>query len=334
MADIGFLIIGAQKAGSSSLFEYMRRHPQVHMPPEKGLNYFNMDRIHERGWQWYAAAMMRGAAPDAVCGEATVEYINGTPFGDLAQNEREVGWPLRRPTGESPIPETVPRRIRSALPDVKLVCVLRDPVSRAYSHYRMEVLERSETRTFEEAIDDLMEPAAMARARDVPTRTTAYLTNGEYYRGLAGFLNVFPEEQLLVIFSDELADDPLETLTTVFEFIGVASDFVPENLETRYRQAAVQQRIPGLNLNAWQARLANVLPARAAWHVVPERRRATIDRAYNAMNYRVAMWNARRGIADPGMSEAVRARLIEHYRPEGEALGALLRKDVPWLASW
>jgi Sulfotransferase domain len=332
MSYIGFLVIGAQKAGSSSLFEYMRRHPQIHIPAEKGVNFFNMDRIYRRGFDWYSAMMLRDAPSGAVCGEATVEYMNGTPFGDIAYNERVD--PLAGEAQDEPLVEIVPRRIKQSLPDVKLVCVLRDPVERAYSHYRMEVLEKVERRSFEQAVDDLLESQAMERARAVPQRDNGYIANGEYYRGLAGFLRVFPVEQLLVLFSDHLAKEPVDTLAKTFSFIGVDATFVPDNIDTRYREGALKQRIPGLNLNRWQTRLSDAASARALWHAIPARPRASVDRAYRVANYRVAMWNAQRGVTDDGMSSEVRRKLIAHFRPDSEALADMLGAPVPWLDAW
>ena len=331
MPRIEFLIIGAQKAGSSSLFEYIRRHPQIHMPAEKGLNFFNTPRGYERGQDWYERRMLHGAGADCACGEATVEYVNGTPFGDLVENERTDRPPIEDGVA---LAETVPRRIKAALPHVRLICVLRDPVARAYSHYRMEMLERIESRTFDQTVEELLAPAAIRRARIAPRRTRDYIANGEYHRGLSAYMRVFAREQLEVIFSDELASDPAGTIARVFAFVGVSADFVPENLDTRYRQAAVRQRVPGLNLNIWQARVAGIAPVRAAWHALPPRGRALADRSYNAANYRVAMWNAQRGVPDTGISPSARANLVEHYRPEGEALSELLGVRVPWLKAW
>jgi hypothetical protein len=328
---IQFLIIGAQKAGSSSLFEYMRRHPEIHMPAEKGLNFFNTERMYERGFQWYETRMLHGAAEQCACGEATVEYINGTPFGDLAANARSDP-PAVGDTQE--LAETVPRRIRAALPQVRLLCVLRDPVARAHSHYRMELLERVESRSFDRAVQELLTPEALRRERVAPRRTGDYVVNGEYHRGLSAYLRVFDRAQLEVIFSEELAADAPATLARVFAFTGVRADFVPENLDIRYREAAVRQRIPGLNLNIWQARAAGIAPVRAAWHALPARGRALAERSYSALNYRMAMWNAQRGVPETAISPGARAQLIEHYRPEGEALSEMLGITVPWLESW
>jgi len=323
---IGFLIIGAPKAGTTSLFEYMRVHPEIHMPAEKEIYFFNMDRTYSRGWAWYEERMFRNAPADAVCGEATTEYLSGVPY---FEDEAVDGLGSRQE-----LEEVIPRRIREALPDVRLVCVLRDPVKRSYSHYRMMALGRDDPRSFEDAIDELITPSALEHARRSRSRLNGYIVNGEYARLLAAYLRVFPREQIKVILSDDLALRPEETLADVFDFIGVSDDFVPENLRTRYRQAAVKQRIPGLNLVAWQARLAQVGPARATWHAFPTVLRRRLDSAYNVTNYRVEMWNAWRGAAGEDMPPHVRAALVAHFQDDSEALGDLLGRQIPWLASW
>ena len=332
MSNIRFLIIGAQKSGTTSLFEYLRCHPGIHMPPEKEIGFFHVARCYRRGWESYLAAVTHGAARDAVCGEASVGYMSGTPFGDIVENEHWSASVSLRCSGQ--LEEIVPRRIKKLLPEVRLICVLRDPVTRAYSHYRMEVLDKVESRSFEAAIDQALEPKAMAHARMAPTRRNSYVVNGEYGRILGGFLRVFPSEQLLVVTSDELSERPSETLAGVFEFIDVAGDFVPANLSTRYREAAVEQRITGLNLYDWQIKLARVPVARAIWRALPDSACRRVDRTYNAASYNIVMWNARRGVGSGDVPPLVRERLIAHFRPDSEALGDMLERDMPWLKTW
>jgi hypothetical protein len=333
MAHIGFLIIGAQKAGTSSLFEYLRRHPQVHIPPEKETFFFSEDRKFRRGWDWYSETMLRNSPAEAVCGEASTAYMSGTPVSgafDRAQDSLPAhSEPSETHTARA---DVVPRRIKHFLPDVKLICVLRDPVARAFSHYQMTVMERAESRSFDEAIRDLLAPGALDEARVAPTRTNAYVVNGEYGRVLAGYLRTFPRTQLLVIFSDELAAEPAATLARAFEFIGVAPDFVPDNLHTRYRAAATKQRIPGLDLHTWRLAAARVRPARALWRALPYRIRDVLDRAFYVIGYRVGLWNARRGTGAVGkeMSPDARRALIAHYRPDSEALSQLIGSEAPW----
>jgi hypothetical protein len=332
VTEIGFLVIGAAKAGTTSLFEYMRLHPRLHMPPEKEVYFFNIDRNYRRGLDWYRETVCRDAPAGAICGEATAEYLSGIPYAAGAE-DRDLA-PSNGAADPVELEETIPRRIRAALPDVRLICVLRDPVERAYSHYRMMALGGVDSRSFEAAVEELLEPETLARSRVARTRLNGYVVNGEYARLLAGYLRVFPREQLKAILSEELLERPAETVADLFDFIGVTSELVPENVGTRYREAAVRQRIPGLNLVTFQTGLARLGVARRLWHALPDRPRNTIDRAYNVVNYRVEMWNALRGEAGDDIPEHVRDRLVAHYRADSEALAEMLGREVPWLASW
>lgn len=329
MPEIGFLIVGAPKAGTTSLFEYMRTHPEIHMPAEKELYFFNVDRNYRRGWDWYERTVTRSAPPHAVCGEATTEYISGAPYLDPGDTAPEDDA-----TSSAPLEQLIPRRIKRALPDVRLICVLRDPVRRAYSHYRMMVLNRIESRSFGDAVADLTSPEGLVRSKQVRTRSNGYVVNGEYARLLDGFLSVFPLAQLKVVFSDDLATRPAETVADVFRFVGVTGDFLPETIGTRYREAAVQERVPGLNLIAWQLGIARSGLARSLWHALPDRMRSSVDRAYNVANYRVEMWNGRRGVPDHDFPADVHRALVQHYLPDSTRLATMLNREVPWLADW
>lgn len=332
MSKIGFLIIGAQKGGTTSLFEYMRRHPQIHMPPEKEIEFFNRDHVFGRGWDWYLSRVTRGAPPSVVCGEASTYYMSGRP-GDVLGDGGEASLGRSGELGSvGSLEEVIPRRIMQLLPEVKLMCVLRDPVERACSAHRMMTLAHTESRSFDVVIDRLLVPDVLDEARAVPTMTNGYVVMGEYARILAGFLRVFPPQQLKVIFTNELADRPAEVLASVFDFVGVRDDFVPDNLDSRYREGAVEERIPGLHLVRWQADLARKSSVRRLWHALPKRVRWSIDRA----SYHAVMWNAKRGgaVDDNDMSQSVRERLRSHFRPDGEALEELIGRRVPWLSAW
>jgi hypothetical protein len=327
--EVGFLIIGAPKAGTTSLFEYMRLHPQLHMPPEKEIYFFNMDRNYRRGLEWYLNTVTRDAPEDALCGEATTEYLSGVTYADAPD-----GPPDPKAADVQALEEAIPRRIAQALPDVRLICLLRDPVERACSHHRMMALGGDEPRSFEAAVDELLDPAALERARRTRTRLNGYIVNGEYARLLAGFLRVFPRSQIKALFTEELQRRPAETLTDLFDFLGVSTEFVPGNVGTRYREAAVKQRVPGFNLVAFQGNLARLDVARKMWHALPSRSRDAIDRAYNVVNYRVEMWNALRGEVRDEMPVGVRDRLIAHFRPDSEELEEVLGREAPWLGQW
>jgi Sulfotransferase domain len=336
MSNIHFLIIGAQKAGTTSLFEYMRRHPQIHMPADKELSFFNVERNYRRGKNWYLSNTLRNAPAGAVCGEASVGYMRGTPLGDLGDLTSEAARELAAKfTDSQSLEDVVPQRIKEMLPHVRLICVLRDPVARAHSHYRMEVLNKVEHRTFDQAITQLMEPQMLAHSRIAPTGNSSYVVNGEYFRIISAFLRFFKRDQLLAIFSDDLVDRGGDVLRSVFEFVEVTPDYLPDNMGARYRTAATERRIPGLDLSAWQTAVARVGPARFVWHALPRPMRERIDRSYRTARFRVAVWNAKRGsIENDGISDTTRDMLVAHYRRDSEALAQLLEVNIPWLAAW
>jgi hypothetical protein len=332
MSELGFLIIGAQKAGTTSLFEYIRRHPQIYMPAEKEVYFFNSDQAYRRGRDWYLSTMLKGAPAGSVCGEATAQYMAGVPYRD-ATDKQQLDKEADADDSHRP-EEIVPRRIYELFPDVKLICVLRDPVARAYSHYRMAALSRTESRSFDEVVAQLTEPSILERARIAHTYTDDYIILGEYARILAGFLRIFSREQLMIIFSSDLEQRPTETLASVFRFIGVQTDFVPDNLDTRYLAAAVKQRIPGLNLFVWKSKIARLRTARALWHALPASVHRSIGRTYSVSAYRLQLWNARRDAARDDMTASARTQLITHFRPDSEALRDLLNMEIPWLEDW
>ncbi len=330
MATISFLLIGAQKAGTTSLFEYMRRHPDIYMPPEKEIPFFEADRMYQRGFEWYTDRVLHAAPDGALCGAASVGYMTGTPFRDIPLDT----WDPNQLPQDEQIEDVIPRRIRGALPDVKLLCVLRDPVERALSHYRMAVLDGLESRSFDTAIARLMEPHVMEHARSVATGHNGYVVRGEYGRILGGFLRVFPRDQLMVTCSADLANNPESILPNIFSFVDASPDFVPDNLGQRYRAAAVQQRVRGLNLNHWRARLARIQSVRKLWNRAPAGPRGAIGRATTVASYRFELWNARRDLPRPDMDASVRQALIAHFRSDSEALSASLGLDLPWLETW
>jgi hypothetical protein len=192
------LIIGAQKAGTTALYAWLRRHPAVAGPSWKEVNYF--DRRFTKGERWY-----RGNFPRTRDAAAVLEASTGYLFHPLA-----------------------PKRTKALLPDVRLVALVRDPVGRAYSHYQHEVALGREPLSFEEAVDReedrmrgeldrmLADPAYFSYA----WWNYTYLARGRYMEQLERWLGVFPAEQILVVHSRDLATDPAGTYASVLAHVG------------------------------------------------------------------------------------------------------------------
>lgn len=186
-----FVIAGVQKCGTTSLFRAMRRHPAFKPPSAKELHYF--DRFYERGPSWYAE-QFPDTKPGQLTGEATPAYSYGTTARD---------------------------RLISDLPDVPVIMILRDPVSRAYSHYWHSRRNVETLPTFEDAI--AAEPERMRTAGWRNRARWSYLDRGHYLRDLLPLSDAYGD-RLLIQTLEELAADPQTEIARAMRHVGLDPD--------------------------------------------------------------------------------------------------------------
>lgn len=330
--ELDFIVIGAQKAGTTTLYEYLRRHPEICMPAGKEAPYFSKEAARCRGWDIYLGKHFGLANPECRWGTATPQYMFGAVYD-------EVNMPI--PTPGLSNEHAVPLRIREQLPDVRLIAILRDPAERTYSHHLMTTLSGLETRPFDETIEELLSPDALEDARLHPHETNAYVVWGEYGRILRGYLDVFPKPQILVVSTDELEHAVEGLLRRLYGFIGVAPDFVPDNLGARYRVGAERARFDWLSLYgraspyAIQRSLARMKPVRAIWRALPARGHQRLDAAFADLAYHIGLWNRspRGQAATLSPNPITMRRLREHFVEDGRELSSMLHRDFPWQAT-
>jgi hypothetical protein len=320
---LDFVVVGAQKSGTTTLFEYLRRHPEIYLPPGKEAPFYSDDVAWEGGWDLYVQRNFAAARDDEQWGTVTPQYLYGSLTRTVAPDALED---VLRPE------LLVPERIASHSPGALLVAVLRDPVERAYSHYRMEVLRETEHRSFEVVVDELLRPEQLERSRRRPTETTAYVTNGEFGRLLAPYVELFGRDRLLVCFASDLATEPADTLASVLHFLGVDDTFRPANLGERYRVGGSRRRLRRLDLHRLEGSVARNRGARAAWHALPPAVRARVDRTFKEAAYQVDVRNRVTSADAPSADPAAEAstRLREHFAADRELLSSLLGYEPPW----
>ena len=320
---VDFIVIGAQKAGTTSLFEHLKRHPEISLPAGKEAPYFSHDAAYARGWKNF---MTKAAFGDPSCKWGTVSplYMVGGVYEPLGAHDGHYDE------------RTVPSRIQEHLPDVRMIAILRDPVDRAFSHYRMMVMNGFERRSFDEAIRGLLHPAALDSSRRQPEETAGYVTWGEYGRILAGYFDVFVSEQILVIFTDELERAPERLLYRVHEFLGVTPGLLPDNLRTRYRVGGSERRISWLSPHrtpspqGLQRNMERNVIARKLWHGLPDASRRRMRRSYEAVGHRIDLWNRRDSENAVRPSEEAAALLRTHFAQDTARLAALIEAEPPW----
>ncbi|QDS96074.1 Sulfotransferase domain protein [Roseimaritima multifibrata] len=172
-----FIVVGAAKAGTTTLFDYLRRDSRVFLPDRKELFFFSKDSVYEKGIGWYCDQFATARASQ-LCGEITPSY---------------TVWPRYS--------EALPR-IKRHLPRARLIYIMRNPVDRAWSHYRM--------------VNGTSWPLG-----DRPPDDEGFAQPSEYMTQIRRILEFFDRAQLLPLLFDDLVRDPQSCCSEIQRFIGL-----------------------------------------------------------------------------------------------------------------
>jgi hypothetical protein len=324
---LDFLGIGASKAGTTSLHEYLRTHPQLWLPEAKEQPFFTNDDAYGEGWETFAAVAFHGAPPGRRYGKITPHYMGGP-----------VTWhDATAAAATEPATAVTARRIAEQFPDVKLIAMVRDPVERTISSYWQTTVLGDDHRSLNEALADELSEEALEAARTRPTRSHQHIVAGEYGRGLEAYLRFFPRDQLFVGSTAVLADDPMAVLRDLCRFLGVDDAHVPPNLGVRYQVRGTGHRSRVL---ATLPRVVKETPGlRHAWSALPDRTRAGARAQLRTLAHRL---ERRTPVRHDGMDErpdpALIGRLQRHFAPDVALLETLVGPvpgvtDLPWVSA-
>src|SRR5436305_3956146 len=204
-----FLIIGTQRGGTTSLYHYLQAHPCLQATTTKEVHFF--DRKYHKGLMWY-----RGHFP-TVWEKVRTQQVQKQAFVTGEASPSYLFHPH------------VYKRVAQALPQVKLIVLLRNPVDRAYSQYYHSIELGHESRSFEEAIREEQESSGQEREKILKDehyqsyayKHHSYLTRGIYVDQLQAWMNFFPREQFLILKSEDFYADPTATLKKVYAFLNL-----------------------------------------------------------------------------------------------------------------
>ena len=219
-----FVVIGAKRGGTTSLYNYLLEHPAVQplFPGRqhiKGVHYF--DSEFGRGLRWYRShfpleigghRVARPVVSPAIAGEASPYYL----FHPLAAE-----------------------RLANDFPDVRLIVLLRDPVERAYSHFKERTHHGGETLSFEEALNaeegrlrgEAERIVAEPGYRSMEHENHSYVAQGRYLDMLPRWFKLYPREQFHIVASEDFYADPERRVNEVWSFLGLP----PHKLVSRKR---------------------------------------------------------------------------------------------------
>ena len=203
-----FLVIGAPKCGTTSLFYYLRQHPDIYLPLRKELHYFAYSQLRERSF---------GPGDEAVLLSLCATWK------DYKNHYKQAG--LQPAVGEvSPsylYYSDVSGRIQAELGEVKIIVILRDPVEKAYSQYMHMIRERREPLGFYEALQ-----AEGVRRENKWSDIWSYAESSLYSNRLQKYISVFGRENVKALLFEDLANHPQKVLADVFRFLGIDTSFL------------------------------------------------------------------------------------------------------------
>ncbi|MGF1499202.1 MAG: sulfotransferase domain-containing protein [Elainellaceae cyanobacterium] len=288
-----FLVIGAAKAGTTTIFEYLCKHPQVFIPHWKEVSFFALDHLYGRGLEWYASCFS-DAGPNQVCGEASTRYSR------LEQH-----------------PKTLERMV-PVLKDPKFIYILRHPVDRAYSFYVYRFKgakhkpELAVPDTFEETIETVDE----------------FLDSSNYMAQIERYLQYYPRESFLFLLMEDLIRDPAGVMGQIFSFIGVDDQVdvvgatpIASNKASDYPEWYVQSQLlePIKSLPLVQE-VSKAFPK--------DLRQNLRNSVYKVLKkYRYRQW-AEEQYLPPPMRPETRQMLLERFEEPNRRLSEFLGRDL------
>lgn len=289
---IDFLVIGAQKSGTTSLFKYMQEHPSLYLPAQKEINFFADEDKYSKGAEWYINTYFSGADDRKLWGEVSPHYMAY---------------------------RCSPARIHRTFPEAKLVAILRNPVDRAYSNYNHVVRKGAETRAFHEVIAD------QSKTRfHLPETTSGDLWKhyvigfGLYGQALKQYLHYFDREQIFLLFQEDLLSDPQNVIVRLFDFLGADSSYEPKHLDKKYHKGGVK-RFVGLEQRILRHRALKKLIKSL---LVSESNLASARFWFEQFNIKPVEYE--------GISPEERRFLTETYMEDVQLLKHLFSLNTPW----
>ena len=209
-----FLVFAVGRAGTTSLFEGIMEHPDTYRPSTREIYFF--DYKYNHGLGWYKGHFPSSFKKWVITKIKKRKFVTGETHG------RILLYPH------------APKRVKQNNPNVKLIALLRNPIDRAYSLYRVQVSNGRENLSFWDAtqaeqkrLDGLMDK--MEKDENFYSGEffrKSYLYQSIYYEGLRNWMRYFPKEQFLILNLDDLNSKPQETFKQIFEFLGLSPDEV------------------------------------------------------------------------------------------------------------
>ncbi len=287
--NIQLMIVGSQKSGTSSLLRYLAQHPEIYTHPQPEMTFFLQDHEYVRGYEW-----------------AFAKYFSKCPenMHIIAKNVMVM------------CSQEIMQRIYEHNPEIHLIVLLREPVSRAYSAYWWARRRGWENiKTFEDALE--VEETRL-NENWFKWRQCAYRFNSTYYPLVKNMITQFGADQVHCVLTDELKTDANAVCQQIFKLIGVHLDFEPVVGEHHNQAAMPRSEKLGFLFTQF---LASRNPLRRAIRkFVPDATAYKLRKAILDLNEKT--------FTPPPLNPQTGQELVQYFKPYNEQLAELLRQDL------
>ena len=292
-----FLIIGAPKAGTSSLYNYLKEHPQIYMSPIKEPKFFALEgeNVDFQGPQDYTKDYITDI--ETYCGL----------FNNLKQ-EIAIGeaspWYLHIPKSAE--------CIQYWIPEVKLIAILRDPVERAYSQF-LSLVQRNF-----EPLTDFAQALSVEPERIINNWSPRwhYKSRGFYYTQLKRYFDRFDRKQMKIYLYEDFRFDSCGVVQDIFHFLGVDDTFIP-NISKKHNVTKLPRNKTLHKLFSQQNKIKSILAP-----FFSPKMRQHISSTLTDINTK----------PKPELQPEIRRKLIEEYQQDILKLQDLIQRDLSqWL---
>ena len=290
-----FLIVGGMRCGSTTLANILNSQSAIFLPETKEIHYFDQRNLDIQSIQDYIDHF-KMATQTQLIGEATPDYLTSS------------GCALR---------------IQQQLPDVKLIMILRDPVRRAWSHYRFSVASGREIEPFDNALR--LEDERLAHPIHEHDIFFSYQQRSRYIEHIRNYLNRFRADQLHIIILEELLADPQSIVTALFSFLDIEHDSSWKSwlritnqaslIHLESQSGSVDSKKQHFKLNRDSADLLNARSAK----FIPQSIR---DSLYRKLESRLGHSEL--------PDERCQEMLAAYFQPFTKQLEAYLQRELPW----
>jgi len=295
-----FLIIGAAKSGTSSLYYYLKQHPEIYMSPVKEPHFFSFTS---------QTKMTNGPGdtiPEAITDLEEYKNLFENVINEKAIGEASTSYLYRKEAS---------KRIKATNPDIKLIAILRNPTERAFSAYMHLIRDqREETKPFSEALKQ-----EAIRIQNNWDPIWHYKNVGLYFEQLSRYYKIFSREQIKIYEFEQLISNPGELLQDIFSFLEVNTNFTPD-ISLKYNVSGSQKS----NFIYYISKTIFNKPNPIRWIsriLIPELWRQKVTNTIRSKN-----------LDKQTISEVVKSDLINFYREDILKLEELIEKDLSkWL---